>query len=189
MKIIIGLGNPGEKYENTWHNIGFMALDDIIRENNFSDFRFDKKFIAEISENRINGEKVIIAKPRTYMNESGKAAKAIMDFYKLAADDFIIIHDDVDLPVAKIKISFDRGSAGHKGVQSIFTQTGKENFLRIRIGISPQKGKDKKAIHTVLKDVKISEKIKAKKSVKTAAKAVMKILNEGIENAMTEYNK
>ena len=189
MKIIIGLGNPGEKYENTWHNIGFMTLDDIIRENNFSEFKFDKKFIAEVSENSLNGEKIIIAKPQTYMNESGKTVKAIMDFYKLAADDFIIIHDDVDLPVPKIKISFDRGSAGHKGVQSIFVQTGKENFVRIRIGVSPQKGKDKRAIHTVLKEVRISEKIKAKKSVKTASQAVMTILDEGIEKAMTEYNK
>ncbi|MCX6759869.1 MAG: aminoacyl-tRNA hydrolase, partial [Candidatus Nealsonbacteria bacterium] len=155
MKIIIGLGNPGEKYENTWHNIGFMALDEIIRENNFSDFRFEKKFNAEISENSLNGEKIIIAKPQTYMNESGKTVRSIMDFYKLSADDFIIIHDDVDLPVSKIKIYFDRGSAGHKGVQSIFIQTGKENFIRIRMGISPQKGKDKKAMHTVLKEVKI----------------------------------
>jgi len=188
MKIIIGLGNPGEKYENTWHNIGFMVLDEYIKENNFPDFSFNKKFISEISEKSVDGEKIIIVRPQTYMNESGKAVKSIMDFYKSRASNLIIIHDDVDLLVSKIRISFNRGSAGHKGVQSIFQETGKEDFVRIRIGVSPQKGR-KKAINAVLKKIGDNEKTKVKKSVKNAIEAVEDVIKEGIEKAMTKHNQ
>lgn len=188
MKIIVGLGNPGKDYENTWHNVGFLALDEFIKENNFPELSLNKKFTAEISENKFHGEKIIIAKPHTYMNESGKSVKKLMDFYKASANDFIIIHDDVDLAIGRIKISFDRGSAGHKGVQSIFTETGKENFIRVRIGISPQKGKGNKAIATVLRKISGSEKIQIKKSIKNTAEAIITIIDSGIEKAMTRYN-
>ncbi len=189
MKIIIGLGNPGEKYENTWHNIGFMVIDEFARENNFPDFSFAKKFNALTSEKNINNEKIILAKPETYMNESGKTAKQLSDFYKFGTSEMIIIHDDVDVAAGKIKISFDRGSAGHKGVQSIFNETGKENFIRIRIGISPQSGKEKKAMETVLKKISRNEKSSAKKAIEKACEAINTVISEGLEKTMSQYNK
>ncbi|MFZ2975456.1 MAG: aminoacyl-tRNA hydrolase [Candidatus Moraniibacteriota bacterium] len=153
MKILIGLGNPEIKYENTRHNAGFMLLDKIQKTWEFPDFEFNKKFNAEISTNnlpllnkeRVRGEvvgsednKILLIKPQTYMNLSGTAVKAILDFYKLTPDDIIIIHDDIDIPLGKYKIATDSSSAGHNGVQNIIDQLGTQKFRRVRIGIGQE---------------------------------------------------
>jgi len=135
MIIIVGLGNPGEKYKNTRHNVGFQTIDEFAKENNFPEFGLSKKFNALISENIINGKKIILAKPQTFMNNSGKPVKTLFSFYK--PKELIIVHDDIDLPLGKIRISKNRGSAGHKGVESIIKEIGTKDFTRIRIGISP----------------------------------------------------
>ncbi len=147
MKLIIGLGNPGKKYEKTRHNTGFMAVDAIMRNfsakggsaagGQFSIFNFQSKSNSEISEGIIGDGKVILAKPQTFMNESGKAVKAIIEYYKIPAENIIVIHDDLDIPLGEYKIVRDRGSAGHKGVQSIIDALGTKDFTRIRIGIKP----------------------------------------------------
>lgn len=188
MKIIIGLGNPGEKYKNTWHNIGFLAVDEFIKENNFPDFKPSKKFNADISEKDFNEENIIIAKPKTYMNESGKSVRSIMDFYKLLGKEIIIIHDDIDLLAGKIKISIDRGSAGHKGVQSIFNNAKTEGFIRIRIGICPDFKRDKKAKDVVLKKIGKNEKELMKKSIDIAVEAIKTLITDGLEKTMNKYN-
>lgn len=139
MIIIVGLGNPGRKYKNTRHNLGFQVIDEFTRENNFPEFRLSKKFNALVSENVINGKKIIFAKPQTFMNNSGKSVKALFSFYK--PKELIIVHDDIDLPLGKIRISKNRGSAGHKGVESIIKEIGFKNFTRFRIGITPASAK------------------------------------------------
>ena len=136
IKLIIGLGNPGEKYKKTRHNVGFMAVDAIANKFPFDSAQGKQlKFNAEISEGAINGEKIILVKPQTFMNESGKAVKAIMDYYKIGIADIIVIHDDLDIALGKYKIVQNRTSAGHKGVQSIIDNLGTKDFTRVRIGI------------------------------------------------------
>jgi peptidyl-tRNA hydrolase, PTH1 family len=130
MKLIVGLGNPGKKYEGTRHNAGFMAIDEL------------KKYDIEDS---------ILAKPKTFMNNSGKAVKEMVGYYKVKPEDLWVIHDDIDLPIGEFKISENRGSAGHKGVQSIIDELGIKNFNRIRIGICPAEGKPERIEEFVLK--------------------------------------
>ena len=134
MKLIIGLGNPGEEYKKTRHNAGFLTMDKIA-----DDFQFpvsSSKFNAEISQGIIANEKTILAKPQTFMNNSGQAVKAILDYYKIKSEDIIIIHDDLDIPLGEYKISKNKNSGGHKGVQSIIDYLGTKDFTRIRIGIA-----------------------------------------------------
>ena len=184
MKIIIGLGNPGKKYENTWHNIGFLTVDDFIREHNFPELKKSEKFNALISEK----ENIIVAKPETYMNESGEAVSHLMNYYKILPKDIVIIHDDIDLLAGKIKISTDRGSAGHKGIQSVFDRTKNKEFTRIRIGISPNLEKTRKAESVVLKKISKGERALMEKSIEKAVDAINIIMEEGLEKAMTKYN-
>lgn len=150
MKIIFGLGNPGDKYEKNRHNVGFIILDELKKDWNFPDFEFSKKFDTEISEGKINpplpsgegrGEgddennKVILAKPQTFMNKSGESVQKIMSFYKLTPEDIIVIHDDLDINLGEFKISTNCGPAGHNGVQDIIDKIGTQTFKRIRVGI------------------------------------------------------
>lgn len=151
MQLIIGLGNPGEKYANTRHNVGFMALDKIANnfftiggsalDGQFSKFNFQIKFNAEVYEDTIDDKKVILVKPQTFMNESGKTVKTIMDYYKIPIENIIVIHDDLDITLGKYKIVRDRTSAGHKGVQSIIDNLGTKDFKRIRVGIGVENKK------------------------------------------------
>ncbi|MFH0969426.1 MAG: aminoacyl-tRNA hydrolase [Patescibacteria group bacterium] len=135
MKIIIGLGNPGEKYKNNRHNAGFIILDELKREWNFPDFEFSKKFNADISEGNFENDKIILTKPQTFMNESGEAVRKIINFCKLVPEDITVIHDDLDINLGEFKISNDSGPAGHNGVQDIIDKLGTRNFKRTRIGI------------------------------------------------------
>ncbi|HRZ95353.1 MAG TPA: aminoacyl-tRNA hydrolase [Candidatus Moranbacteria bacterium] len=171
MKLIVGLGNPGKEYEKTRHNAGFIMIDKIRENYNFPDFKFEKKFNAEISISNFpplpsgedsprfdetsyrveagvrrtgeggasDSQKTILAKPQTFMNRSGEAVKAILDFYKLAPEDLVVIHDDIDIEIGKHKISSDSGSAGHNGVADIIEKLGTQNFKRIRIGAANEK--------------------------------------------------
>ncbi|MFZ2970530.1 MAG: aminoacyl-tRNA hydrolase [Minisyncoccia bacterium] len=135
MKLIIGLGNPGKIYQKTRHNIGFSVVDEITSHYGFEKFEFNAKFNSEIAKGSINGEKIIVAKPQTFMNNSGNAVRSIVDYYKLKIEDLIVIHDDLDIKLGEYRISRDRNSAGHNGVQSIIDRLGTKGFERIRIGI------------------------------------------------------
>lgn len=138
IKLIIGLGNPGEEYENTRHNIGFIILDKMAEMFN-GRFSINKKFSAMTCETKIDGKKVILAKPQTFMNSSGKSVLAIKNFYRLKPENIIVAHDDKDIPSGEYKIQSNRSSAGHNGVQSIIDCFGTKNFSRLRIGIKPRK--------------------------------------------------
>ncbi|MFH1582231.1 MAG: aminoacyl-tRNA hydrolase [bacterium] len=187
MFLIVGLGNPGEKYEKTWHNIGFLAIDFFSRGKNFPEFKMDKKLKSEIAEDKINGEKVILAKPQTFMNSSGSAVGALMNQWKINNDNLIVLQDDIDLPFGKIRIVKDRGTAGHKGIDSIIKIIGTKDFKRIRIGIQPSKGKVKHSEIFVLR--KINKLGNLKDVFKKTDEALDMILKGEENEAMTEYNK
>ena len=139
MILIVGLGNPGPKYKFTRHNLGFMAIDNLqLTIDKFSDWKNIKKLQAEISKGEINDQKVFLVKPQTFMNNSGKAVKVLTKTYPLNPKNLIVIHDDIDLPLGKIRISRGRGAAGHKGVESIIKELGTKNFIRFRIGVKPK---------------------------------------------------
>ncbi|MDD6415615.1 MAG: aminoacyl-tRNA hydrolase [Lactobacillus porci] len=138
MKLIAGLGNPGAKYDRTKHNTGFMALDHYLKENGLTLDR--DKFDGLYSKQKINGEDVILLEPQTYMNESGRSVAQIAKFFKIAPEDILIIHDDMDMPIAKIRIRAGGKSGGHNGIKSIIADLGTEKFNRLKIGIRhPQK--------------------------------------------------
>jgi PTH1 family peptidyl-tRNA hydrolase len=136
--LIVGLGNPGKKYERTRHNAGFMLVDyfrDQEAGSNFSDWGFSKKINGDISAGKINGKKIIFIKPRTFMNLSGEAVLAAKKYYKVKLEDMIVAHDEIDLPLGNYKFSTDSSSAGHKGAQNIIEMLGTKNLTRLRIGV------------------------------------------------------
>jgi len=145
-KIIIGLGNPGEKYKNTRHNIGFYILDTLAQQNDTT-FKPEKHKTYEKAEIEINNEKVILIKPLTFMNNSGQAAQKAIQFYKLTPEDILVIHDELDLPFKTIRYK-EKGSAGtHNGLKSIVNHIGK-NFQRIKIGIENRTPEQKQHFET-----------------------------------------
>jgi len=192
MILIVGLGNPGPKYKFTRHNIGFRVIDEFFIKNrdvhNFSDFKFEKKFQALIAEGKFNNKKIILAKSQTFMNLSGKGAKLLIAFYKLPIDNLWIIHDDIDIPLGKIRIVKSRGAAGHRGIESIIRELKTKDFVRFRIGIQPKSGKPKNPEKFVLEKFKGEEKI-VKEMVKKTAEAVEITLRKGLGVAMNEFNK
>lgn len=195
MITVIGLGNPGEKFKNTRHNVGFMVLDKFAEKNNFPGFKISKKFNAEISEGNFGEQKVLLAKPQTFMNESGKTAKALIKNYKnLKIKKFVIIHDDIDLPVGKIKIVKDHGSAGHKGVESIIKNIGNVGLIRFRVGIGSKQYRGlmhgtEKARDVVLKKFSKDEQKIIDQTIAKTTEALDFLIKEGLDRAMNEYNK
>ena len=137
MKIIVGLGNPETRYENTRHNAGFLIIDKLASRFEFPSAIFDKKTNSQIIKGEINNKRVILAKPQTYMNRSGIATQALLAFYKLKPEDLIVIHDDKDIPLGETRVQTNRGPAGHNGIKSIIEQLGTQNFTRIRVGVAP----------------------------------------------------
>jgi peptidyl-tRNA hydrolase, PTH1 family len=134
VKLIVGLGNIGKEFVGTRHNIGFEVVDAFARHQDFPKWQEKKKFKCNTTERFMNGQKIILAKPTTYMNASGDAVKALCDFYKIAPRDVIVIHDELDLPFETVKTKRGGGSAGNNGIKSIIAAVG-EDFARIRIGI------------------------------------------------------
>ncbi len=142
MKLIVGLGNPGKKYENTRHNMGFMFLDFFAKEKNVA--ISNKKFNGLYGEFINNGEKTILLKPQSYINLSGEVIKAFVDYYKIDIDDILIIHDDLDLPIGKYKLRPTGSSGGHNGLKNIEANLHTQDYKRIKIGISNDKDIDTK---------------------------------------------
>lgn len=163
--LICGLGNPGREYEKTRHNIGFVIVDKIAEIlANFSNFNSNSSFNSLVSETTIKDIKFIFAKPKTFMNNSGKAVKSIKDYYKISDEDVLIAHDDLDIILGSYKISFGSQSAGHHGIDSIIEHLGHKNFWRARIGIISKSYletksaiKDKSARHAFTSSYVLSE--------------------------------
>lgn len=201
MKIIVGLGNPGEKYENTRHNLGFETLDFLLKKYEplkESVWENSKKTKSMIKKLTIDSTSILLAKPQTYMNNSGMAVNLLLDYYKIAPEDMIVVHDELDLPLGKIQIRFGGGTAGHNGIESIIKSVNTDKFLRIRMGIGkPTKHEgskfDNPRHHSVEEHVldifRDGEAKEAKKMVKHAQKQLELLLKHGIENFMSKYNK
>ena len=143
MKLIVGLGNPGRNYKKTRHNIGFNLLDYIADKNSYS-FKVDKKFNCEICETIINGEKVLLVKPYSFMNLSGTVVSRIVSFYDIDINDILVIQDDLDMEFGKIRIVYDSSSGGHNGIKNISECLGSQKYTRLKIGISNNKDMDTK---------------------------------------------
>lgn len=137
--LIVGLGNPDQQYAETRHNVGFKFLDTLVKEIKTDDFKLEKKLKATITSGKFNSQKVILAKPQTYVNNSGLAVKKIKTFYKLKNEQIMIIHDDLDIPFGTTKLTPESGAGGHRGVQSILDQLKTEKIYRLKIGISNSK--------------------------------------------------
>lgn len=194
MKLIVGLGNPGEKYENTRHNVGYLVLDNLLKKLEKLKQTFweeEKKFNALTKEVVIDGEKIVLLKPTTFMNDSGRAVQKYASYFKIDPQDIIILHDELDIPIGKIKIRFGGSSAGHNGVASIMEKLGTDKFLRIRLGI----GKESRTQAThdtadfVLGVFAASEKGKVKTMINQAIKDVLLLQKHGIDLYMSKYNK
>ena len=144
MKIIVGLGNPGEKYKNTRHNVGFMAVDFILNDGDgYMQARASKDFKSEAFTLDTDREKIIFLKPQTYMNDSGLALKLICNFYKVDfVKDVLVVHDEVDLPFGTLRSTDGASDAGHNGIKSIINELGTQNFSRLRVGIETRDSRD-----------------------------------------------
>lgn len=136
IKLIIGLGNPGEEYENTRHNIGFMMLDYIAKKADCNNWEFNKKLNAMTAKGKLEKTTVVLVKPQSYVNKSGDVAGKAKNFYKVKPADIILIHDDLDIPFGNTKLSFDKNSGGHKGVESVIRAFKTKEFHRLRVGLA-----------------------------------------------------
>lgn len=182
MKLIVGLGNPGSEYQDTRHNVGFMVIEKLAKELSREQifWKEEEKFKALI----VKIGDVILVKPITFMNSSGIAVGAIMRFYKLAPSDIWVIHDDMDLPLGKIRIREKGSSGGHHGVESILEQLKTDLFLRFRLGI----GHGKQSISFVLSRFTRGEAGTLKHLIKNGTEAVRIALTEGTDKAMSRFN-
>ena len=186
MRIIIGLGNPGEKYQATRHNIGWDAITRI--SDDYGIPLNQMKHKARCGTGYIEGEKVILAQPVTYMNHSGESVRELVDYYKVSTEDIIIIYDDIDLDVGQLRIRKKGSAGGHNGIKSIISHLGTDEFPRIRIGVGA-KPKDWDLADYVLSRFKDEEQASIRQALKDASDACRMIISSGMEAAMNKYNK
>ncbi len=192
MIAIIGLGNPEKKYKGTRHNLGKEAIDFLYKrwKKKYSFSNFEKEEFFQISKGKIENENIYLVKNLTFMNESGKAVKDVLKKLKIEPENILILHDDLDINLGKIKIVKNKGSAGHKGVDSIIKTLKTKNFLRIRIGIKPKKEDYKKDVENfVLKKFTKKEKEIIKRAVRKVLKALELIIKGELNKAMSFFNK
>ncbi len=184
MKLIVGLGNPGVRYDNTRHNAGFMVMDRLAQKAGVS---IDKeKFEGKYAKTKIKGEDVIFLKPETFMNNSGFSLRACMDFFKIPASDILVIYDDMDLPVGKIRLRQKGSAGGHNGVKSVITCALTNEFDRIRVGI----GRDPQIpiVNYVLSKFRADEKEDLEKAIDEAADAAWYSIDHSFPDTMNRYN-
>ncbi|HDX9631289.1 TPA: aminoacyl-tRNA hydrolase [Bacillus cereus] len=185
MKLIVGLGNPGREYELTRHNIGFMAIDELAKRWNIS--LNEQKFKGVFGAGFVNGEKVILLKPLTYMNLSGESIRPLMDYYKIDVEDFVVLYDDLDIPVGKLRLRMKGSAGGHNGVKSTISHLGTQEFQRIRMGIDrPKNGM--KVVDYVLGRFTSEEIPDVNHSIEKAADACEEWLNKPFLQIMNTFN-
>ena len=185
MKIVVGLGNPGNQYKDTRHNIGFLVVDELARRWNAAPWK--RRYEAEVSEHRAIGP-VLLVKPQTFMNLSGNSVREAAKFYKTPSTDIVVIHDDLDLPAGRLRIRERGGSGGHRGIESMLTQLGADDFVRVRFGVGrPPEGWE--SADYVLGRFAPDEQALIKEAIDKAADAVEAILKEGTAPAMNRFNR
>ena len=185
--LIVGLGNPGKEYENTRHNAGFAAADALAEQFNLNWSK--KKFDAIYGDCEIANTRVIVAKPQTYMNLSGKAVSALAAFYKIPLDKIIVLFDDVSLDVGKIRIRRKGSSGGQKGMNNIIDAMGSQDIMRVKIGVGAKPHPDYDMKDWVLGRIPKEQASDFKTATQNAAKAVEEIIANGIDSDMNKYRK
>ncbi len=183
MFLIAGLGNPGSQYEDTRHNIGFKVVDNIAKEYNIEINR--QKFKGMCGEGFINGEKVILLKPTTYMNLSGESIREVVDFYKITNEDVLVIYDDISLDVGRLRIREKGSAGGHNGIKSIIAHLGTDIFPRIKVGVG-QPNVD--LVNYVLGKFTKEEMEVLSESIDASTKAAKEIISSDVKTAMNIYN-
>lgn len=185
MKMIAGLGNPGAEYAHTKHNVGFMLVDALADRWGIDNWR--ERFNALVGEGCIGAEKVLLVKPLTYMNESGRAIAPLFSWYKLAIEDLIVAHDDMDIPAGMVRLRRKGSAGGHNGIKSILAHLGEEDFARVRLGIGrPLPGWT--VVHHVLAPFSEEDGRKIREAIEYLLPAVECIATDGIDMAMNRYN-
>ena len=185
--MIVGLGNPGMQYENTRHNAGFLGVDALCKKTGV---KLNKhKFEAQFGETTISGKRVIIVKPQTFMNNSGRAVSAISRFYKIPADRIIVMFDDISLPVGNIRIRRKGSAGGHNGIKDIIELMGTENIMRIKIGVGERTSSDYDLKDWVLGRMPKELSAEFERAFQNAADAAEEIITNGIDSAMNKYSK
>ena len=185
MYLIVGLGNPEPEYANTRHNMGFDSINKIARELNI-DLK-KTRFNAILGEGVVEGKKVFLVKPQNFMNNSGESVEAFVSFYKMPMENILVIYDDMDTEVGKIRVRAKGGAGSHNGMKSIINELNSEEFARIRVGIGKPKNEFDR-IDYVIGRVSKEEQLKLQKGVDSARDAVIYWIENGIDNTMNKYN-
>ncbi|WP_347861765.1 aminoacyl-tRNA hydrolase [Salimicrobium sp. PL1-032A] len=185
MKCIVGLGNPGKKYAATRHNIGFEVIDELAKRNFWKVDK--KKFNSLFTTEHVNGEKIILLKPQTYMNLSGEAVRAFLDYFGLGEEDLLVVYDDLDLEPGKIRLRHKGGHGGHNGIRDIIEQLGTKDFKRLRVGIG--KPKDASVINHVLDTFSKEERKFMQESVDRSVEACEAWISQSFDDVMNEFNR
>jgi peptidyl-tRNA hydrolase, PTH1 family len=191
MKLVVGLGNPGGGYAQSRHNLGFMCLAHFARTQGVA---FDKKQgKARTGTGRVGGETVILARPQTFMNLSGESVSLLVQKFKIELDDLLVVHDDLDLPLGRIRLRKGGGSGGHKGIESIIACLGSRDFARLRVGIGrPNEAgfgsSEEDVISYVLNDFTPDEEREIDKVIPRVSEAILCFLTDGLAAAMNRYN-
>jgi PTH1 family peptidyl-tRNA hydrolase len=187
VKLIAGLGNPGKRYAESRHNVGFRVIEELARRWGVDEARYDRHFEALVGQAQRAGEPVLLMQPQTYMNESGRSVAAAWRFYKLALSELLLVLDDLDLPVGRLRLRPGGSSGGHKGLTDVIRCLGSEDFARLRIGIG--KVHPSATVEYVLSRFEPDEQPAIAAAITKAADAVEVWLRQGIDAAMNEFNR
>lgn len=186
MKVVLGLGNPGKKYARTRHNLGFLVVDRLASENRITIKQ--EKHESLIGGWQADGEKILLVKPKTFMNHSGEVVKHLFRYFPITAKDLVVVHDDLDLPFGRIRVRPRGGPGGHRGVRSILETLGDAGFFRVRVGIGrPPLGVD--PTNYVLEPFSPEERSRLEQIISRAADAVHCLVKEGPQRAMETFNR
>lgn len=186
MFLIVGLGNPGPEYENTRHNLGFKVIDEMARRLGLAALR--AKHHSFVGEGMINGHKVILAQPQTYMNDSGLAVRGLVDWFKIELNKLILVYDDVDLEVGQIRLREKGSAGGHHGIESVISSLGSSEFSRVRIGIG-REDLNPDVTDYVLQKIPASQRETLEAAIISAADAAEEIIKSGCLSAMNKFNR
>lgn len=187
MKLIVGLGNPGPKYQLTRHNIGFLLIDALVEIYEGSR-KFKNEFKAETQRISIGGEVILLAKPQTFMNLSGEAVQALMSFYNISKDELLVAHDEVDIPYQSIRFQQKRGHGGHNGIRNIHQMLGGDDYTRLRIGVGRPPVPGPPVSDWVLQNFTAAEQAQLPDVLDRCARAIEVYLKDGLGKASTEFN-
>ncbi len=189
MKIVVGLGNPGEEYRFTRHNIGFRVVDELAWVENLS-FKKVKTYYSLVAHGKVDREKIILVKPQTYMNLSGRAVSKVVSYYQIDLKDLLIVYDDLNLELGQLRIKKKGSAGGHKGMESIIQSLSSEQIPRIRVGIGlPSSPVNLDYRNYVLSNFTIQEERQVKEVICRVVGAIRRIIQDGFEGAMREYNR